>query len=47
MTLDKALAEAPALPDSYQKDPKVKELVDISRRLEGTTRHASTHAAGS
>jgi len=46
MTLDKALAESPALADAYQKDPKVKELVDVSRRLEGTTRHASTHAAG-
>ena len=46
MTLDKALAESPALQDAYQKDPKVKELIDISRRLEGTTRHASTHAAG-
>ena len=46
MTLDKALAESPALADAYAKDAKVKELVDISRRLEGTTRHASTHAAG-
>ncbi len=46
MTLDKALAESPPLQDAYQKDPRVKELVDISRRLEGTTRHASTHAAG-
>jgi DNA polymerase-3 subunit alpha len=46
MTLDKALAESPPLQDAYQKDPKVKELIDISRRLEGTTRHASTHAAG-
>jgi DNA polymerase-3 subunit alpha len=46
MTLEKALAEAPALQDAYQKDPKVKELIDISKRLEGTTRHASTHAAG-
>jgi DNA polymerase-3 subunit alpha len=46
MTLDKALAESPPLAEAYQKDPKVKELVDISRRLEGTTRHASTHAAG-
>ena len=46
MTLDKALAESPALADAYAKDPRVKELVDISRRLEGTTRHASTHAAG-
>ena len=46
MTLDKALEESPALKDAYQKDEKVKELIDISRRLEGTTRHASTHAAG-
>jgi DNA polymerase-3 subunit alpha len=46
MTLDKALAESPPLLDAYQKDAKVKELIDISRRLEGTTRHASTHAAG-
>jgi DNA polymerase-3 subunit alpha len=46
MTLDKALVEAPALQDAYEKDQRVKELIDISRRLEGTTRHASTHAAG-
>src|SRR5687767_4129149 len=46
MTLDKALEESPALKDAYQKDGRVKELIDISRRLEGTTRHASTHAAG-
>jgi DNA polymerase-3 subunit alpha len=46
MTLDKALAESPPLQDSYQKDPRVKELIDVSRRLEGTTRHASIHAAG-
>ena len=46
MTLDKALDESPPLQEAYQKDPQVKELIDISRRLEGTTRHASTHAAG-
>jgi DNA polymerase-3 subunit alpha len=46
MTLDKALDESPPLKEAYQKDARVKELVDISRRLEGTTRHASTHAAG-
>jgi DNA polymerase-3 subunit alpha len=46
MTLDKALLESPPLQDAYQKEPKVRELVDISRRLEGTTRHASIHAAG-
>ena len=46
MTLDKALDESPPLKEAYQRDPRVKELIDISRRLEGTTRHASTHAAG-
>ena len=46
MTLDKALEESPPLKEAYEKDEKVKELIDISRRLEGTTRHASTHAAG-
>jgi DNA polymerase-3 subunit alpha len=46
MTLDKALEESPPLKDAYAKDPKVKHLIDVSRRLEGTTRHASIHAAG-
>jgi DNA polymerase-3 subunit alpha len=46
MTLDKALEESPPLQEAYQKDARVKELIDVSRRLEGTTRHASTHAAG-
>ena len=46
MTLDKALEDSPPLKDSYQKDARVKELIDVSRRLEGTTRHASIHAAG-
>jgi DNA polymerase-3 subunit alpha len=46
MTLEKALQDSPPLKDAYDKDAKVKELIDISRRLEGTTRHASTHAAG-
>jgi DNA polymerase III subunit alpha len=46
MTLEKALQESPPLLEAYQKDPKVKELIDVSRRLEGTTRHASIHAAG-
>jgi DNA polymerase-3 subunit alpha len=46
MTLARALEESPPLQEAYQKEPRVKELVDISQRLEGTTRHASTHAAG-
>src|SRR5688572_9204758 len=46
MTLDKALAENPVLKDMSAKDPKVKEVLDIGRRLEGMSRHASVHAAG-
>ena len=46
MTLDKALIENPVLKDMAAKDPKVKEVLDIGRRLEGMSRHASVHAAG-
>ncbi|MEQ1761183.1 MAG: DNA polymerase III subunit alpha [Vicinamibacterales bacterium] len=46
MTLDKALAENPVLKDMAARDPKVKEVLDIGRRLEGMSRHASVHAAG-
>src|SRR5687767_12238554 len=46
MTLDKALAENPVLKDMAANDPKVKEVLDIGRRLEGMSRHASVHAAG-
>ena len=46
MTLDKALGENPTLKDMWQHDERVKELVDVAKRLEGVTRHASVHAAG-
>jgi len=46
MTIEKAIAENPALKELEQNDPKVKELLSVARRLEGMTRHASTHAAG-
>jgi DNA polymerase-3 subunit alpha len=46
MTLEKALAESPALKDLQQKDERVKELLTVAQRLEGMTRHASVHAAG-
>ncbi len=46
MTLDKALEESLPLKEAYEKDAQIRELIDVSRRLEGTTRHASTHAAG-
>ena len=46
MTLDKALAENPILKDMAAKDAKVAEVIQIGRRLEGMSRHASVHAAG-
>ena len=46
MTLDKALNENPTLKDMLKQDERVKELVDVAKRLEGVTRHASVHAAG-
>ena len=46
MTLEKALAENPVLKDMVARDPKVKEVIEIGKRLEGMSRHASVHAAG-
>ena len=41
ITLDKALKMNPEFKKLYQEDEKVKELIDMSRRLEGLPRHTS------
>lgn len=46
MTIDKALTMEPELAVLVDQDPKIARLIDVSRRLEGLSRHASTHAAG-
>ncbi len=46
MTIDRALEGSRELRDLYSNDASVKELIDMARNLEGTPRHASTHAAG-
>ena len=46
VTLDDALAESEEFREMYGADSEVKKLVDTARSMEGTTRHASTHAAG-
>ncbi|MGB9779729.1 DNA polymerase III subunit alpha [Caldanaerobacter sp.] len=46
MTIDKALELNPELRERYEKEERVRQLIDISRSLEGLPRHASTHAAG-
>ncbi len=46
ITIDRALREVPALREAYESEDTVRQLLDVARRLEGLTRHASTHAAG-
>ena len=46
MTLDRALTISPELKKSYSENDRVRKLIDMSRALEGMSRHASTHAAG-
>lgn len=46
MTIDLALSVNQELRQLYENDPKIKKLIDTSKRLEGLPRHASTHAAG-
>jgi DNA polymerase-3 subunit alpha len=45
-TLEKALASVPQLREACDSDAGIRRLLDVARRLEGLTRHASTHAAG-
>lgn len=46
INLKTALDMEPKLKELYDTRPEIKELIDIAKRLEGISRHASTHAAG-
>lgn len=46
VTIDRALQMNSELRANYENDETVKRLIDMSKRLEGLPRHASTHAAG-
>ena len=46
ITLDRALTMNPELKKLYLEDEQVRELIDMSKRLEGLPRHTSMHAAG-
>lgn len=46
MTLEKAFAAEPQLPEIYEADEEVKSLIDMARKLEGVTRNAGKHAGG-
>ena len=44
ITLDRALTQSPELRARTEADGQVAQLIETARRLEGLTRHASTHA---
>jgi len=46
VTLLEAIDQEPRLQAERDSDPQVAELIEISLKLEGLYRHASTHAAG-
>ena len=46
ITIDAALERSPELKAEYMAEPSIKKLLDMSRKVEGMPRHASTHAAG-
>ncbi len=45
-TIAESLEVEPKLKALYEKDARIKELLDQARKLEGLTRHAGKHAAG-
>ena len=46
VTLAQAIEGEPKLQQAMEEEPIVGRLIDISKKLEGLHRHASTHAAG-
>ena len=46
VTLGRAIDDEPRLQAARDSDPVVRRAFDIAQKLEGLTRHASTHAAG-
>ena len=46
MNLSQALTAVKELKSQYESDEKVRRLIDLAQKIEGTARHASTHACG-
>ncbi|MDD5584401.1 MAG: DNA polymerase III subunit alpha, partial [Candidatus Omnitrophica bacterium] len=46
VSLKEALSSNPDLENVYNSDDGIKRLIDVASKLEGLSRHASTHAAG-
>ena len=46
MTIDNAMELEPELKKMYDENQEAREILDIAKKLEGTVRHVSVHAAG-
>ncbi len=46
ITISRAMEGSSELRELYNNDTQIRELIDMSLKLEGMPRHASTHAAG-
>ena len=46
LSLQKSLQSVGELKRRYEEEEKVRRLIDLAQKLEGTARHASTHACG-
>ena len=46
LSLENAIAQEPRIRKEEEKDPRVKKLIEISKKLEGLNRNMATHAAG-
>lgn len=46
VTLERSLEMVPELKDIYERDYRIRRLIDTAKALEGMPRHASVHAAG-
>lgn len=46
MKIDQAIEQSPELKSLYESEPRIQELIDTARSVEGVARHAGTHAAG-
>jgi len=46
LSLEQAIDQEPRIRKEEKKDPRVKKLIEISKKLEGLNRNMATHAAG-
>lgn len=46
LSLEQAISQEPRIQKEEKKDPRVRKLVEISKKLEGLNRNMATHAAG-